>query len=117
MAASLGTVASDVFYVGDEDGWVGRPAESYDHWAGRRHFHINDTLVFMYKDADSMLVVDMRHYEACDRSDRIEKMSHGDSAYVLGKAGPFYFIGGDLGRCKNGQKLIVVVITDPPLSL
>jgi hypothetical protein len=32
------------FYVGGKDGWVLNPSESYNHWAGRNRFHVNDVL-------------------------------------------------------------------------
>lgn len=38
-----------------------------------------------------------RHYNACDGKDPIHELRDGDSAYVLGKTGPFYFISGDAG--------------------
>ena len=33
-----------VFYAGGHDGWVVDPAESYNHWAERNRFQINDTI-------------------------------------------------------------------------
>ncbi|XP_039851761.1 early nodulin-like protein 2 [Panicum virgatum] len=112
-AAAAPTSHGGVFYVGDQDGWVGKPAESYGRWATRHRFKVTDTLVFEYKKgADSVLVVDKRHYDACDVRDPISKRSDGDSAYVLGTAGAFYFISGDAGRCRQGQKLMVVVAAE-----
>ena len=32
------------FIVGDNGGWVERPAETFNHWAERHRFHVNDTL-------------------------------------------------------------------------
>ena len=56
------------------------------------------SLVFKYKKGvDSLLVVDKRHYDACDGTDPIDELRDGDSAYVLGRTGPFYFISGDAG--------------------
>lgn len=43
-AASAATSHGNVFYVGDEDGWVSKPAESYDRWAARHRFTVTDTL-------------------------------------------------------------------------
>jgi hypothetical protein len=40
----VSTSRSDVFYVGDKDGWVGKPAESYGRWAARHQFKVTDTL-------------------------------------------------------------------------
>ncbi|CAO2197779.1 unnamed protein product [Urochloa humidicola] len=110
VAASTTTSHGDVFYVGDKAGWVGKPAESYNHWAARHHFKVADTLVFKYKKgADSVLAVDKHHYETCDGKDPIDELRDGDSAYMLGRSGPFYFISGDAGRCKQGQKMVVAV--------
>ncbi|CAL4954779.1 unnamed protein product [Urochloa decumbens] len=35
-----------------------------------------------------------------------------DSAYMLGRTGPLYFISSDVGRCKQGQKLMVVITAE-----
>ncbi|CAO1945838.1 unnamed protein product [Urochloa humidicola] len=83
LAASTAISHGDVFYVGDKAGWVGKPAESYDHWAARHHFKLADTLVFKYKKAaDSVLIVDKHHYETCDGKDLIDEVRDGDSAYI-----------------------------------
>ncbi|CAO2178422.1 unnamed protein product [Urochloa humidicola] len=47
VAASTTTSHGDVFYVGDKAGWVGKPAESYNHWAARHHFKVADTLALL----------------------------------------------------------------------
>ncbi|CAL4974280.1 unnamed protein product [Urochloa decumbens] len=115
LAASAATTATHggVFYVGDKADWVGKPAVSYDRWAARHHFKVADTLVFKYKKgADSVLVVDKHRYETCDEKDPIDELRDGDSAYMLGRTGPFYFITGDAGRCKQGQKLMVIVTAE-----
>lgn len=45
VAASAAAAShGDVFYVGDKDGWVGKPAESYGRWAARHQFKVTDTL-------------------------------------------------------------------------
>ena len=46
LAAFVVAAASHggVFYVGDQDGWVGNPAESYGRWAARHRFKVTDTL-------------------------------------------------------------------------
>ncbi|ONK70135.1 uncharacterized protein A4U43_C05F30620 [Asparagus officinalis] len=32
------------FYVGGRAGWIQSPKQSYNNWAGRMRFHINDKL-------------------------------------------------------------------------
>jgi hypothetical protein len=44
VAASAATSHNGVFYVGDEDGWVGKPAESYGRWAAHHRFKVTDTI-------------------------------------------------------------------------
>ncbi|XP_012701484.1 early nodulin-like protein 2 [Setaria italica] len=82
VAASAAAAShGDVFYVGDKDGWVGKPAESYGRWAARHQFKVTDTLVFRYKKGvDSVLVVDKRHYDTCDVKDPVDELRDGDSA-------------------------------------
>jgi hypothetical protein len=38
------SVAYNSFYVGGNDGWVINPSESYNHWAERNRFQVNDSL-------------------------------------------------------------------------
>ncbi|THU62013.1 hypothetical protein C4D60_Mb01t00670 [Musa balbisiana] len=110
----MGLVTSSgayVFYVGGRDGWVSNPSESYDSWAGRNRFQVNDTLVFRYKKGtDSVLVVTKQDYDACNVSNPIQKLEGGDSMFNLGRSGPFFFISGVPDNCRKGQKLLVVVL-------
>ncbi|KAJ8485910.1 hypothetical protein OPV22_018395 [Ensete ventricosum] len=99
------------FDVGGRDGWVSNPSESYDKWAGRNRFQVNDTLVFRYrKEVDSVLVVTKQDYDACNASNPIQKLEGGDSAFKFDRSGPFYFISGVPESCRKGQKLAVVVL-------
>lgn len=43
MALTTSSMAY-TFYVGGREGWVANPSESYDAWAGRNRFRVNDTL-------------------------------------------------------------------------
>ncbi|RWW07890.1 hypothetical protein GW17_00028705 [Ensete ventricosum] len=45
-----------VFYVGGRDGWVSNPSETYDSWAGRNRFQVNDTLG-MYSRFGSLVLL------------------------------------------------------------
>ena len=38
------SVAYNSFDVGGKDGWVINPSESYNHWAERNRFQVNDSL-------------------------------------------------------------------------
>ncbi|CAL9117091.1 unnamed protein product [Musa acuminata var. zebrina] len=110
----MGLVTSSeasVYDVGGRDGWVPNPSESYDGWAGRNRFLVNDKLVFRYrKDADSVLVVTKQDYDACNGGNPIQKLEGGDSEFKLDRSGPFFFISGTPGNCQKGQKLQVVVL-------
>lgn len=44
LAAMVSSSEAYVFYAGGRDGWVVDPAESYNHWAERNRFQINDTI-------------------------------------------------------------------------
>ncbi|KAL5715461.1 hypothetical protein ACHQM5_017275 [Ranunculus cassubicifolius] len=100
------------FYVGGRDGWVIKPSESYDHWAQRNRFQVNDTLVFKYKSgSDSVLAVRKQDFDTCSISNPLLKLDGGDSRYKLGNSGPFYFISGNQTNCQKGQKLMLIVLT------
>ncbi|KAK3404727.1 hypothetical protein EUGRSUZ_K01042 [Eucalyptus grandis] len=99
------------FYVGGEDGWVQNPSESYNHWAERNRFQVNDTLIFEYqKGKDSVLVVTKDDYNSCDTNTPLLSLTDGASRFKLDRSGPFFFISGIADRCNAGQKLIVVVL-------
>ncbi|GMH25549.1 hypothetical protein Nepgr_027392 [Nepenthes gracilis] len=101
------------FYVGNRDGWVLDPSESYSQWAGRNRFLVNDTLYFKYKKKeDSVLEVSKDDYDHCNTENPIAKFEDGDSEFTLQRSGPFYFISGNKDHCQKGQKLIVVVISE-----
>ncbi|RRT42399.1 hypothetical protein B296_00057159 [Ensete ventricosum] len=110
----MGLVTSSgayVFYVGGRDGWVSNPSETYDSWAGRNRFQVNDTLVFRYSNGtDSVLVVTKQDYDGCNVSNPIQKLEGGDSMFNLDRSGPFFFISGVPDNCRKGQKLVVVVL-------
>ncbi|KHN28111.1 Early nodulin-like protein 2 [Glycine soja] len=104
-------VVARQFDVGGKDGWVLKPTEDYDHWAQRNRFQVNDTLHFKYnKGSDSVVVVKKEDFDSCNINNPIQKMDGGDSTFQLSNSGLFYFISGNLDNCKNGQKLIVLVM-------
>ncbi|CAH9142092.1 unnamed protein product, partial [Cuscuta epithymum] len=101
------------FDVGGSDGWVLNPSESYDHWANRMRFQVNDSLVFRYDEGqDTVLEVKGQDdYEKCNTQNPIKKMDDGNSVFKLDRSGPFYFISGNQECCLKGQKVTVVVLT------
>ncbi|KAK3198544.1 hypothetical protein Dsin_021959 [Dipteronia sinensis] len=107
------------FYVGGGDGWVVNPKESFNQWAERNRFLINDTLYFKYKKgSDSVLLVNKEDYYNCNTEHPLKKMDGGDSELNLDRSGPFFFISGNQDHCKKGQKLIVAVLHErtPPAT-
>ncbi|XP_078151543.1 early nodulin-like protein 15 isoform X2 [Carex rostrata] len=104
------------FYVGGREGWVLHPSESYSDWAGRNRFQVNDTIVFKYKSGeDSVLEVSQQDFDQCNLSNPIQKMDTGDSVFKFDRSGPFFFVSGTGDRCKQGQKLVVVVLAVRPI--
>ncbi|KAG6524022.1 early nodulin-like protein 1 [Zingiber officinale] len=100
-----------VFYVGGRGGWVEHPRESYDSWAGRNRFQVNDTLVFRYQQGnDSVLVVTEAAFGSCNATDPGQNFTDGSTSFQLDRSGPFFFISGAAGHCDIGQKLVVVVL-------
>ncbi|CAN0920263.1 Early nodulin-like protein 2, partial [Linum grandiflorum] len=124
-SAMLGAVmGSNNVQVGGRDGWVVNPSESYDHWAQRLRFQVNDSLVFKNEQgSNSVLQVNKAEYHSCDTSNPLKSMDSG--SFQFDRSGPFYFISANKTNCLNGQKLAVVVlavrtpktpITPPPSS-
>eukprot|EP00258_Populus_trichocarpa_P020727 XP_024436746.1 early nodulin-like protein 1 isoform X2 [Populus trichocarpa] len=105
------SVAYNSFYVGGNDGWVINPSESYNHWAERNRFQVNDSLVFKYnKGSDSVLRVTKDDYNSCNTKKPLKTMDSGSSVFQFDKSGPFFFISGNEDNCRKGQKLIVAVL-------
>ncbi|XP_038902598.1 early nodulin-like protein 1 [Benincasa hispida] len=100
------------FYVGGKEGWGLNPSESFNHWAERNRFQVNDTLYFKYKEEkDSVLVVSKEDYFSCNTKNPVISLKdNGESIFKFGHSGPFYFISGNADSCQKGQKLIVVVL-------
>ncbi|XP_073009510.1 early nodulin-like protein 1 [Typha latifolia] len=109
--ALMASAEAHVFYVGGRDGWVVDPSESYNHWATRNRFQVNDTLVFKYKKGeDSVLVVNEVDFDACNVSNPIQRLDGGDSAFKLDRPGRFFFVSGDADQCRKAEKLLVAVM-------
>ncbi|KAK8933337.1 Early nodulin-like protein 1 [Platanthera zijinensis] len=120
LLALFNLTASTEFYVGGRNGWVEKPAESYNVWAEHMRFQVNDKLAFEYKKGeDSVLLVTKEAYNTCNTSNPTINLSDGNSVFVLDQSGPSYFISGAPGHCAQGQKLVVVVMAvrnNPPSS-
>ncbi|XP_057450452.1 early nodulin-like protein 7 [Lotus japonicus] len=102
------------FQVGGHLGWhEPNETEFYTQWAERNRFQIGDSLVFEYQD-DSVLSVEKSDYFDCDTSDPITAFDNGKSTFNLERSGAFYFISGTGDHCKNGQKLLVEVMSQHP---
>ncbi|KAK4487431.1 hypothetical protein RD792_005934 [Penstemon davidsonii] len=110
LAAVL--VSGFQFEVGGKTGWTkptGKEPETYNQWAAKNRFHIGDTLNFKYQN-DSVLVVSSADYLNCNTSNPISKFEDGNTVFKFDRSGFFYFISGQPGNCKSGQKLIVRVM-------
>ncbi|KAI4964751.1 hypothetical protein ZWY2020_059588 [Hordeum vulgare] len=112
-----------VFYAGGRDGWVVDPAESYNHWAERNRFQINDTIVFVRGEgegegegADSVLLVTEPDFDACNTRNPVRRLEDagGRSEFRFDRSGAFFFISGDEDRCQKGKKLYIVVMAARP---
>ncbi|GAB2293486.1 hypothetical protein Dimus_027687 [Dionaea muscipula] len=113
-------VATKEFEVGDREGWHVPDANDtsfYNDWAESKRFHIGDSLRFQYNN-DSVLVVDKYGYYHCIIDNAIASYT-GDNTTVitLFEPGLIYFISGDAEHCKNGQRLIVDVMSPRDHSL
>ncbi|KAI5605434.1 hypothetical protein BDE02_01G351400 [Populus trichocarpa] len=103
------------FDVGGKDGWVTNPSESYNHWAEKNRFQVNDSLVFKYNNgSDSVLLVTKDDYNSCKTKKPLKTMGSGSSVFQFDKSGPYFFISGNEDNCRKGQKMTVVVLSVKP---
>ncbi|KAF7030465.1 hypothetical protein CFC21_042003 [Triticum aestivum] len=115
LTAMISSSEAYVFYAGGRDGWVVDPAESYNHWAERNRFQINDTIVFARGEgegADSVLLVTEPDFDACNTRSPVRRLEDagGRPEFRFDRSGAFFFISGDEDRCQKGKKLYVVVM-------
>ncbi|KAK6133028.1 hypothetical protein DH2020_033238 [Rehmannia glutinosa] len=114
LAASMAAVlaAGFQFEVGEKRGWklpTGNEPETYNEWAAKNRFHIGDTVHFKY-EKDSVLVVNSADYLNCNTSNPISKFEDGNTVFQFDRSGLFYFISGQPGHCRSGQRLIIRVM-------
>ncbi|KAA8540372.1 hypothetical protein F0562_024709 [Nyssa sinensis] len=110
--------ASKEFKVGDAEGWRQPDVNEtslYNQWAAINRFHVGDSLRFKYNN-DSVLVVYKGGYYHCNTSNPISGFNNGNTVINLDKPGPAYFISGTPDHCKNGQRLVVDVMSLHPIS-
>ncbi|CAL4961419.1 unnamed protein product [Urochloa decumbens] len=120
LAAVVSSSEAYVFYAGGRDGWVLGPTESYNHWASRNRFQVNDTIVFTHEEGvSSVLLVTEKDYDACSTGSPVRRLeavggSGGRSVFRFDRSGPFFFISSGEDRCQKGQKLYIIVMAPRP---
>ncbi|CAI0438547.1 unnamed protein product [Linum tenue] len=108
------TEAKEITVGGKSDGWTipSSESDSLNKWAQRTRFRIGDSLVWKYDgNKDSVLEVSKKAYLACNVTDPIAEYKDGNTKVKLERAGAHYFISGADGHCKEGQKVIIVVLS------
>ncbi|KAH6832471.1 hypothetical protein C2S53_019789 [Perilla frutescens var. hirtella] len=117
-SAPAAITSEEEFKVGGAAGWR-QPAaiepDMYRRWAQSMKFHVGDSLRFVYKN-DSVMVVDKYGFYHCNSTNPISVFKDGNTLINLERPGPVYFVSGDPDHCKNGQRLMVEVITLHPQS-
>ncbi|CAI0474700.1 unnamed protein product [Linum tenue] len=105
--------AARVFKVGDDFGWQEPTNNSqlYTQWATTNRFQVGDSLLFEYKNDESVAQVDKWGYYHCNTSTATAVFDNGRSSFELEQPGPFYFISGNFNHCNNGQLLVVEVMS------
>ncbi|ESQ43103.1 hypothetical protein EUTSA_v10015243mg [Eutrema salsugineum] len=116
ILASFATLFSvaDAWYfnVGGNGVWAVNPRLSYNTWAEKNRFQVNDTLYFKFeKESDSVQEVMDVDYNGCNVGNPLQNFVNGDALVTLNRTGPFYFISGNQDHCLKGQKLVVVVLS------
>ncbi|GJZ03769.1 early nodulin-like protein 14 [Tanacetum coccineum] len=62
------------------------------------------------KGLDSVLVVNEEAYHNCNKTNPKEALEDGNSIFKFKRLGLFFFISGHDEKCRNGQKLIIIVM-------
>ncbi|XP_057773115.1 early nodulin-like protein 17 [Salvia miltiorrhiza] len=111
-------ITADEFKVGGDEGWrqpASNETDMYRKWAETLRFHVEDSLRFVYKN-DSVMVVEKFGYYHCNSTNPASVFKDGNTVINLERPGPAYFASGDPDHCKNGQRLMVEVVTLHPVS-
>ncbi|CAN1341860.1 Early nodulin-like protein 1 [Linum perenne] len=106
--------AKELLVGGKTDAWTvpASESDSLNKWAQNTRFRIGDSLVWKYDGTkDSVLQVTRKGYLGCNTTDPIAEYKDGNTKVKLERSGAFYFISGAEGHCKEGQKVIVVVLS------
>ncbi|KAM7267309.1 hypothetical protein ACFE04_009475 [Oxalis oulophora] len=108
------TGARDFVVGGKTNAWKIPTSESdsLNKWAAALRFQVGDSLVWNYdSNKDSVLQVTKASYETCNTTDPLVLHKDGSTKVKLEKSGPYYFISGAKGHCEQGEKLVVVVLS------
>ncbi|CAL1353089.1 unnamed protein product [Linum trigynum] len=108
------TEAKEITVGGKSDAWTipSSESDSLNKWAQRTRFRIGDSLLWKYDGTkDSVLEVSRKAYLACNVTEPIAEYKDGDTKVKLERSGAHYFISGADGHCKEGQKVIIVVLS------
>ncbi|KAJ4769947.1 Early nodulin-like protein 1 [Rhynchospora pubera] len=111
MFSTFSVLSALQYKVGDSDGWHqpdDNNREMYETWAGNIDFHINDTILFVYKN-DSAIEVSKPDYYHCNETSSTVAPKDGSTLFTLDKPGFYYFISGNLDHCNRGQRLMIEV--------
>ncbi|OEL36377.1 Early nodulin-like protein 1 [Dichanthelium oligosanthes] len=122
LVAVLSSSEAYVFFAGGRDGWVVDPTESYNHWAERNRFQVNDTIVFRHEEGvSSVLLVTEQDFDTCNTRSPVRRLEavggSGSSVFRFDRSGPFLFISSDEYRCQKGQKLYIIVMAVRPVAM
>ncbi|XP_052145331.1 mavicyanin-like [Oryza glaberrima] len=121
-AGAAAAAAGEQYRVGGPDGWIAPPPEEkelyYSRWASSIAFYVGDSIEFEYRN-DSVIKVSKAGYYHCNETagvDAGDAPVPGDGARVfyLYVPGFAYFASPDLGRCNEGQRLMINVLAAVP---
>ncbi|KAK8523478.1 hypothetical protein V6N13_113422 [Hibiscus sabdariffa] len=108
------TEAKEILVGGKTHAWKipSSQSDSLNRWAEKARFRLGDSLVWKYDGGkDSVLQVTREAYVSCNTSNPLAEFKDGDTKVKLLKSGPYFFISGANGHCEQGQKVIVVVLS------
>ncbi|CAN0860666.1 Early nodulin-like protein 3 [Linum grandiflorum] len=111
---SQAAAAKELLVGGKTDAWTvpSSESDSLNKWAQNTRFRIGDSLVWKSDGTkDSVLEVSRKAYLGCNTTEPIAEYKDGNTKVKLERSGAFYFISGAEGHCKQGQKVIVVVLS------
>ncbi|KAJ0982679.1 hypothetical protein J5N97_010934 [Dioscorea zingiberensis] len=102
----VGSSMSEVYKVGDSDGWTIIGNVNYTAWSSSKKFKVGDIILFEYNSKfHNVMEVSKDDYHACNAAAPRATYTTGNDSITIKRRGHHFFLCGFPGHCQAGQKV------------